>query len=38
MCCFCFIYSFTGTNFERPSFQRMIEDIKEGYTARLMLK
>jgi Site-specific recombinases, DNA invertase Pin homologs len=24
------IYGFTGTNFERPGFQRMIEDIESG--------
>ena len=29
---------FTGTNFERPGFQRMIEDIKEGYIGVVLTK
>lgn len=29
---------FTGTNFERPGFQRMIEDIKEGYISVVLTK
>lgn len=29
---------FTGTNFERPGFQRMIEDIKEGYIGIVLTK
>ena len=29
---------FTGTNFDRPSFQRMIEDIKEGYIGIVLTK
>jgi len=29
---------FTGTNFERPGFQRMIEDIEEGYISVVLTK
>lgn len=29
---------FTGTNFERPGFQRMIEDINEGYISVVLTK
>jgi DNA invertase Pin-like site-specific DNA recombinase len=29
---------FTGTNFGRPGFQRMIEDIKEGYISVVVTK
>lgn len=29
---------FTGTNFERPGFQRMIENIKEGYISVVLTK
>lgn len=29
---------FTGTNFERPGFQRMIEDIKKGYISVVLTK
>ena len=29
---------FTGTNFERPGFQRMIEDVKKGYISVVLTK